>query len=173
MKKCAATACLVLMLVNGTVYYLYFFIQQIAIKSEKHHQLLNMPFSQLDKLEISVWEFEEAQVEENEIQIGGRMFDVARVIRVNNRQLIVYGVYDSAEDELIAFLRCLTANEKQGCAPAFVLSSLYLCFDLPPSDELKAASAFDLTIISSPYFYPDNSVSLKMDLPPPRSSHII
>jgi hypothetical protein len=168
MKRYAAAICFVLMLVNGTVYYLYFSIQQIAIKTEKNRQLKITPISKLDKLEISLQQFEEAKVEENEIRVGGRMFDVAKVIQANDDQLILYGMFDNDEDDLLAFLECLTADDKQGCAPAFVLSSMHLFFELPLSEVYKSKNLFQVTVARTLYYYLQTNVTLKTESPPPR-----
>jgi hypothetical protein len=168
MKRYAAAICLVLMVVNGSVYYLYFSLQQIAIKTEKNRQLKITPMSQLDKLEISLQQFEKAKVEENEIRIGGRMFDVAKAIQVNDDQLILYGIYDTEEDDLLAFLECLTADDKQGRAPAFVISSLQLFFDLPLSEVYKSKTLFQSAAGRTLYCYPQTNVTLNTESPPPR-----
>jgi hypothetical protein len=168
MKKYAAAICVLLMLLSSTAYYFYFAIQQVSNKIEKRQQLLATPISELDKLEISISDFENAKIDEHEILVSGRMFDISKVIDKGYGEVIVYGLYDEDEDELLAFLDSLTADDNQGCAPDFILTSLQLYFELLPAENFLTKHIAASIEGCTPYFHFEKEITTDILCPPPR-----
>lgn len=68
-----------------------------------HEQLRSLPAEQLEKIYLSPEEFVRVRVDEHEIKIGGRMYDIARV-HTEGDSIIVYALHDAREDNLLNFV---------------------------------------------------------------------
>ena len=66
-------------------------------------QLKLLPVEKLEKILLSPEAFENARVDEHEIKIDGRMYDIARV-QIHGDQVIVYALHDAREDSLLTFI---------------------------------------------------------------------
>ena len=64
---------LVILLVNGTGFYVYYILQLRIIKAEMRQALKLRPDNELEILNLSQKQFENALVEEDEIRIAGKM----------------------------------------------------------------------------------------------------
>lgn len=66
-------------------------------------KLKELPAEQLDLIVLSPAEYKEAKVEEHEIKVAGKMYDISRVLEKNGK-VFIYCLHDKAEDNLLAFL---------------------------------------------------------------------
>ena len=66
-------------------------------------KLRELPADQLTLIMLSQKEYAEAKVEELEIKVDGKMFDIARV-DMRYDIVLVYCIHDEAEDNILAFL---------------------------------------------------------------------
>lgn len=112
MRKYCAIGLLLLMIVNSTFHYLYFFIQHVAIKIERHELLRESPLNTLTRIELTLEDFKGSLIEEDELEIDGKMFDIVKTDRFGET-VLVYGAFDPDEDMLMNFLDAVTLREHE------------------------------------------------------------
>jgi hypothetical protein len=94
-------------------------------------QLKELPSEKLQLLKLSPTAFKEAKVDEHEIKVNGKMYDISRIEKAGDT-LLVYCLHDEAEDNLLAFLnKILSLPLKDKNAPSQVLKFTSLTFILP------------------------------------------
>jgi hypothetical protein len=108
---------LLLILANFAGAYFYFAFRAWQIKKEMRVVLTSLPDDKLQVLILKNEEFHLARVNEHELKIQGKMFDMAR-IRIADDRVLVYGVYDEAEDNLLVFIETVLQNLQQDAAGA-------------------------------------------------------
>jgi hypothetical protein len=148
-------------------FYIYFFVQLKQVREEMRAQLKQMPADKLELIKLSISDFEKAKVEEHEIKVSGKMYDISRIEKVGDT-LFVYCLHDEAEDNLLAFLdKILTVPLKDKSAPSQVLKFTSLTFILPASPNVQPV----LSIQSLPatlYKVGTSTFVLSLDSPPPK-----
>lgn len=94
--------------------------------------LQERPDNELEKLILTQAEFEEAKVEEHEIKVHGKMYDIARV-RAEGDKLKIFCLHDAKEDNLIAFLDELVTRpiDKTNSMATSAFQFLSLIFIVP------------------------------------------
>lgn len=131
-------------------------------------QLASAPDEMLDKFVFTEAQYEKANVEAGEVKVNGKMFDVARVEKHDDR-IVVYALHDKSEDDLISFVEMVMKNSHQGRKNKSrqVLKLISLQY-LP--------SIFTLTELPSPHDVVVTFVNLRYEpfepglhTPPPRS----
>lgn len=100
---------LTLLLANFAGSYIYFVFRALQIKREMRALLATLPDEELELIILTPEEFKQARVEDHEIKVHGRMFDIARVVEKDSK-LYVYGVYDEDEDNLLSLLDAVLNN---------------------------------------------------------------
>jgi hypothetical protein len=166
-RKYSSILFLILLLANGLGFYVFYVLQLHQIKIEMRESLKAFPNEKLDILELSELEYEEAIVEEDEIQVEGKMYDVARVAH-GNGTVKVYCLHDVKEDNLMLLGEIISQpmSEKHRIPPVFI-AYLALMFITP-------ATIFDLVTASSDiqriqfYHFATVSPYIKKFIPPPR-----
>ena len=157
-----------LILTNLVGPYPYFAFRAIQIKKEMRALLATLPDNQLHLIILTKEEFSRARVEENEMKVSDKMFDIARTQEFNGL-VHVYGVYDEDEDNLLSFLNAVLTNLQKDVAqapPSFalftILNSLPAYFEIDFSWQLQDKVHF--TYYSElPYSFVPS-----IDSPPPR-----
>lgn len=98
------------------------------------------------------------------------MFDIARVIRLEE-YVLVYGLYDAAEDNLLGFIRniFLRIHNDDDPLPVLLVSLYKMVYHLPDTD-LILTNPVMLSIAHKPYLKNFKSPVLKHLTPPPRFS---
>lgn len=148
--------------------YLYFIARLNQIHGEMRAQLRTLPDDRFEKLTLSRQQYEDAQVEEDEIEFNGRMYDVARIQLVGD-QVVVFGLHDEAEDNLISFLHETLKNaagDRQE-VPAQVFQFMTLSF-ISPSLSFTNPVFKTLQRQCTAYAASDSSFVPSLDSPPPR-----
>jgi hypothetical protein len=95
--------------------YVYFMTRLSAIRIEMREQLKLLPDDQLTRLILTKQEYLTAKVDEHEVKVNGKMYDISRVEQ-HGDQILVYGIHDEAEDNLLTFLEEMvtrSANDKK------------------------------------------------------------
>lgn len=147
--------------------YLYFAIRLSAIRLEMREQLRHLPAEQLTLFTLTPEEFKQARVEDHEIKVNGKMYDIARV-EVQGNLLQVYALHDEAEDNLLSFLAEIakrSAHDKKP-VPSHLVQLLTLQFVSDTS--LTPQNTAGVISHSSAYLPSQSSVALRIDAPPPR-----
>lgn len=103
LKKALSVAILIVFLAHFVGFYIYFFAQLQVVRREMRAKLKELPTEQLDLIVLSRAEYQTAKVEEHEIKVEGKMYDISRVLERNGK-VFVYCLHDKAEDNLLAFL---------------------------------------------------------------------
>ncbi len=153
---------------NLTGSYVYFTVRAFQIKMEMRARLASLPDDQLELIVLSSEEFKRAQVEEHEIRVNGKMFDIARISEDGN-QVFVYGIYDEAEDNLLVFLDTVLTNLQHDSQKTPQSISLFGLLQYLPSD-----SCFDFALglptheTQCVYLITSYSYTPSSDSPPPR-----
>lgn len=131
-KRWAAILFLSFFILNFAGIYVYFAFRLIHIKREMRASLKAMPEESLTKLVLTEPEFSKSRVEEHEIKVNGRMYDIARV-QFDNGNVTVWCLHDEAEDNLLAFLDAVSnrAHRDSNPVPASIQKFLSLTFLVP------------------------------------------
>jgi hypothetical protein len=169
LKRALSISVLILILANVAGFYVYFIFRLREIKLEMRAALKNYPEEKLQRLVMTIQQYELAKNDEGEVKWEGFMYDVARVIPQGD-QRIVLALLDEAETSLLAFLnKVVEASGNDNKTPPGVLTQfLSLVFTLPNS--LTFSSGFYARQKKySPR--PDvrlNSITIYVLAPPPR-----
>ncbi len=129
MKKCIPIVFIGLILTSASGYYMYFFVRQISIWITKSEQLRATPKAELQTIIMLATKYRDCLVGEDEIKVDHRMFDVA-FVESKGDSVVVYGLFDAGEDELVDVLESLTSHEHQGIVAVHV-SDLFNWVYLP------------------------------------------
>jgi hypothetical protein len=159
---------LLLLAVNFAGGNLFFIIRAAQIKNEMRTLLKTLPDDQLEIITLSMDEFKRVCVNEHEIKVNGKMYDIAR-IQVEGEILHVYCVHDEAEDNLLSFLDSVLIRLQDDSTqpPASVTAFVTLHFiSTEFTFEFQHEELEPLTL--TPYLQTDFLVSLVIDVPPPR-----
>jgi Fic family protein len=159
---------LVILLVNGTGFYIYYIIQLQSIKAEMRQALKRRPDHELEILTLTQRQFEDALVEEDEIRVAGKMYDIARIERSGD-DLRIYCLHDEKEENLLALLQEIVSKplKDRSSMPVAIMDFLALNFILPFEDIVFKNSS---TAIQSGSFYqlPLDKFFHDILTPPPR-----
>jgi hypothetical protein len=124
------------MMLNGAAFYVYYAVQLNRIKTTMREKIRNQPESELQKLIVSRAEFENGLVDDHELRIKGRMYDISRV-RYLDDTVIVLCLRDEKEERLVAFISALvSAPFENDELPSSITQFLTLIY-LVPETELR------------------------------------
>lgn len=131
-------------------------------------KLKELPADQLEVIHLSNKTYQQALRDDDEIEVNGKMYDIAR-IEVKEKQIIVYALHDSAEDNLLSFLDHVLKNaaqdQQQVPSPLFQFSAL--TFILPSVFSFNNPLSLSFCSFTN-YSMSDFSFIPSLDTPPPR-----
>jgi len=168
MKRFLGITFLSLLLLQVAGCYVYFIVRLAAIRTEMRDQLKYLPEDQLTLLTLTPEEYQNAKVDDHEVKVDGKMFDIARMKTTKNHVLI-YAVHDEAEDNLLSFLEEITkrsGNDKKP-VPSQVVQLITLIF-IHPENQLPVNSSIAL-IHATEYTRSFLAFDRMIDSPPPRN----
>jgi hypothetical protein len=167
-KRGFSVLVLCLFLAHFAGFYIYFFIQLRQVRQEMRAQLKLLLPEQLQLLRLSKEEYKKAKVEDHEVKVDGKMYDIAR-IESKADSVFVYGVHDKAEDSLLAFLdKILSLPLKDKHAPNQVLKFTSLTFIVPLVLQHNTSSCV-ISIDETAYFVMHSTFIQHPDSPPPKT----
>jgi len=147
--------------------YVYFIARLSSIRMEMREQLKSLPVHELTLLTLSESDYERAKVDDHEVKVDDKMYDIAWIERKGSK-VLVYAKHDEAEDNLLSFLGEMlhrSANDKKP-VPNQIIQLLTLDFVLI-EDKLPENSCINIT-----HYYCYKTVlynyCLLIDAPPPR-----
>jgi hypothetical protein len=160
---------LLLNLIGGPAY----FCAQLIYQRQAMRQLLaKTPKDQLTRLDLTINGLEDARVEDDELLLNGKMFDIAQ-IEIDGNTATVYGLFDMKENGLLASLRAQSRKNTENSASDQVIARFVTMtfiaeyFQLPTAQELDIVQYFDSrSVIYQP-------ISLNHLNPPPERSLFI
>jgi hypothetical protein len=133
------------------------------------NRLKVLPADQLDVLHLQISEYERSVRGDDEIELNGKMYDIARVEMKNNK-VIVYCLHDSAEDNLLSLLdqvlKSAAKDSQQASSSLFQFN--FLSFILPSAFSVTDLSTSILCPFTS-YLIGDSSFVTSLDTPPPQA----
>jgi hypothetical protein len=167
-KRSLCTLFLGILLIQVSGCYVYFITRLTAIRIEMREQLNHLPDDQLTLLTLTTEEYHKAKVDDHEVKVNGKMYDIARVI-FHKDNVLVYAIHDEAEDDLLSFLDEIvkrSANDKKPL-PSQLVQLLTLIF-LPTENQLPVNSSVAF-IHATKYTQSYLAFARLIDSPPPRS----
>lgn len=167
-KRLAAIVFLWVFLLNVAGAYLYFFVRLRQIRAEMHHALTRQPTEQLERLLLLPDEFVKARVDEHEIKLNGRMYDIARVDHTATH-VVVYALHDSAEDNLLSLLDAILKNAAKDKKPVPGMSLAQWMAEAPHGVAWKPGSCYAFIIPATRYLFSLSGFIPAIISPPPRS----
>ena len=127
-KKALSVIVLIIFLAHFVGFYIYFFTQLQVVRQEMRAKLKELPREELELIVLSPAEYKKAKVEEHEIKVDGKMYDIAWIVEKNGK-VLVHCLHDAAEDNLLAFLdKILSLPLKDKNVPSGVLQFMSLNF---------------------------------------------
>jgi hypothetical protein len=127
-KKVLAIFVLSIFLAHFAGFYVYFFFQLNQIRTEMRALLQTLPADKLEQITLTEDQFEKSKVEEHEIRVNDKMYDIARIEKQDGL-LLIYCMHDEAEDNIIAFLdKILSSPLKDKSVPTGVLQFFSLTY---------------------------------------------
>lgn len=167
MKKLFAIAFVCLFLLHFAGVYTYFGVRLMAIRQEMKQLLKSTPDHQLELIRLTKSEYQKSLREEDELELNGKMYDIARV-EVKEGIYFVYALHDESEDSLLSFLDEVvkrSSNDKKP-VPSVVAQFLALVFVLPQSFEFL--HPLTPSFLITEYAKTSENFDLIIDVPPPR-----
>lgn len=158
--------CTLLLQVAGS--YVYFIVRLSGIRQEMREQLKHKSDEELTLLTLTPDEYKKSKVDDHEVNVNGKMYDIAR-IAIKNDLVLVYALHDEAEDNLLALLNEMverSSNDKKP-VPSHLLQLLSLQF-LLVEINLPSLTGIWLTHFT-PYINTLIAVERRIELPPPRA----
>jgi hypothetical protein len=129
MKRFFTFLVLLFFSLNFLGFYSYYAFRLVEIRKESKAQLQYLPEHQLSKFIFTQRAYEEVKRGDDEIQVEGRMYDLAR-LEVHADSVTVFALHDAAEDNLISFLQTVlqrSATDKKPI-PATVIQIFGLTY---------------------------------------------
>ncbi|NOS91299.1 MAG: hypothetical protein HOP30_05220 [Cyclobacteriaceae bacterium] len=167
MKRIVAIGFLIVLTSQFVGFYAYFGSRLLAIRKEMRAALATLPEEKLEKIVISAAEFKKIDSEENEIELSGKMYDIAKVVKADNAY-ILFALHDEHEDSLLSMLDEMikrSTNDKKP-VPSEVVQFLALVFVVPQSFEFL--HPFTPSFLNTEYTKSSKEFDLMIDAPPPR-----
>jgi hypothetical protein len=167
-KRVAVIFFLSLLLVQVGGCYIYFVGRLAAIRAEMREQLKFLPEEQLTRFQFTPEGFLKARVENHEIKVAGKMYDIARVTEQGD-QVIVLALHDEAEDNLLAFLSEMVSRSANDKKPVPVEIEQLLTLSFLPVSLATPQNRYSKINHLTPYCKLCSTVYFTLELPPPRS----
>lgn len=170
MKRIPAFVLFTILLVNAAGFYVYYFLTLQRIHWEMRAKLKTLPDEELTRLVLSNEDYRKSLVEEDEIKVNGKMFDVGR-IQVLKDSVIVFVVYDEKEDDLLALVNEIISKpfDKDPGVTGSVLQFITLVF-LPGQNVGNFLGNGHIVKHDSVYFISITDSVLRHEAPPPRNA---
>jgi hypothetical protein len=166
-KKALSVFVLIIFLAHFAGFYIYFFTQLQVVRQEMRAKLKALPPEELELFTLSTSEYQKAKVEDHEIKIVGKMYDIARIVEKNGK-VLVYCLHDKAEDGLLSFLdKILKLPLKDKKTSPQLVKFTILSYILP-STPRWGNSAPKLLNVFTHYHLHFSSFFPSLESPPPR-----
>ncbi|MFZ6011154.1 MAG: hypothetical protein ACOYXT_12480 [Bacteroidota bacterium] len=168
MKKIGAISVILIFLCNGAGFYVYYCLQLQQIRSEMREALKLRPDHELEILQLTIQQFEEASVDENEILFNGKMYDIARVEKAE-KEVKIYCLHDEKEDSLLTLLDEVVSKpmKHKDSLPGQIFQFISLIYVVPPEEIVFETQFFGEYLISR-YEFSIQDFHRDIMTPPPR-----
>ncbi len=127
-----------------------------------------LPNDQLSQFSFSVEVFNRARVDDHELKIDGKMYDIVRV-KTEGNQVHVFAMHDASEDSLLGFLDAtLKRLEADATQPPGSIMYFTLLAYTPVQIDFQFSSPLISKIIFSEFTLDTPGITLPIDSPPPK-----
>jgi hypothetical protein len=135
MKKIFAIAIVSLFLLHYAGFYAYFGARLMSIRYDMKNKLKELPEEKLERIVLSKNDFAKIDFDEDEVELNGKMYDIAKVIERGD-QFIIHALHDASEDNLLSFLDEMVkrSGNDEKPVPSQLLQFLSLVF-IPSSNN--------------------------------------
>lgn len=128
-----------------------------------------MPEEHLMQLVLAETDFRASRVDEHEMKVNGKMYDIAR-FSIENGCVTVWCLHDEAEDNLLSFMDAMLRNLHQDTAPVPISMAVFtLTWDMPVVFEFSVNRKISELSLSPPYSDALRAPVLSLESPPPRA----
>lgn len=169
MRRLFSSFLLIVILANFAGGYTYFVIRALHIKHEIQALLRSLPDESLEVISLSIHEFNRVRVEEHEVKVNGKMYDIAR-IKQEGDTLHIFCVHDEAEDNLLSFLDGLLVRLQNDSTQPPASVTAFAMLQFISTEFIFGFQNTELQCLTpTPYLQTDFFVALAIDVPPPRA----
>lgn len=168
-KRIYAILLLAILTVNAMGFYLYYALQLQKIHAEMREALKFSPEHELEVLELSHAGYKNAKVDDHEVRVKGKMYDIAR-IKVLKDSVVIFCVHDEKEDDLLAFVAEIISKplNTKDSMPGVIIQFLSLMFITPCNEIQLQALASEQGLTD--YLISSSEIFLFRISPPPRTA---
>jgi hypothetical protein len=101
-----------LLVVHLAGFYVYFVVRLGDLRMAMREKLADLPADQLEIISIPTTKFRSAWLLEREMELNGKMYDIARVQK-QGQNILVYCLHDKDEDGLLSFISAVVEMSRQ------------------------------------------------------------
>jgi hypothetical protein len=167
-KKAFSIFILGVLFCNGIGFYAYYAVELLRIKLSMREAMAQMPPDALQLIRLNVAEFKHVLIDEQELELGGKMYDIAYT-RCANGIMEVYCLEDKAEGNLIRFIsKVIGEPVDPESVPGVAVNFVTLLFMLPERLSLQPSCSQLAKGYSSEKFRPSDGFTLIPNPPPLR-----
>jgi hypothetical protein len=160
---------LALLIANMVGGYMYFVVRAVQIKQEMRTLLKSLPEEDLELLVLSPEEYMAARVDDHEVKVEGKMYDIARV-EAKDGLLYVYCIHDEAEDSLLGFLDVVLMRiQNDTTSPPNAISQFSMLQFLATDFDYQCILSTSACVNETPYHFIHYCSEHSIELPPPRT----
>jgi len=166
MKRIVAIGFLVVLTLQLVGFYAYFGSRLLTIRKEMRAALAFLPEEKLEKIVVSADEFNKLDLEENEIELSGKMYDIAKIVKSDD-VYVLFALHDEHEDNLLSLLDEMIKRSTNDKKPVpSQLGQFFALVYIPTQitfSNSQSENIFSLTEYINSY----QSVTLSIQAPPP------
>lgn len=168
MRSIYSCVCLLILATNGAGVYVYFASRLYEIRREMRLMLRTLPDEALTRLDLTIEQYESGRIHEEELKIDGRMYDIARIV-FRGDSVIVFGLHDPKEDNLLAWLDevLMRLQGDEDPLPSSLLGFILQTYIPPQTISLISPDHDDVTSFT-PFIWFLYPVEPEHSSPPPR-----
>lgn len=160
------------LLLQAGGFYAYFAVRLMINRQEMRIRLRHLPDALLTRFELTEVAWNQAHVEEDELEIQGAMWDIARA-EYHGGKWIVFALRDTQEESLWGWLEGLIQQpDDDGAGPPMQLIKLIASKFLPWQIRLPE-NDFTLLVSRSRYLAPCPDFIRSIQSPPPRACWLV
>lgn len=168
-KRIYALTMLAVLLLNSAGFYVYYIVQLQKNRAEMREKLQFLPSDQLGTLVLSRENYLESIVDDHEVKVKGKMYDIARVEEKGD-SVYIFCIHDEKEDNLLSLCAELIGKplESSSSMPGAIMKFIGLHFIIFEEETCFTTIRFDVAELPRYFFNACNPVT-DIPTPPPRS----
>lgn len=166
MKRIIAVGFLVILALQFVGFYVYFGARLLAIRQEMRAALAALPEEKMEKIFFSSDEFKKLDIEENEIELSGKMYDFAKIVKSEDGY-ILFALHDEHEDNMLSLLDEMIKRSTNDKKPIPSELGQFFALVFLPAPISSGFSYSKIVLSPTEYINTYQSVTLSIQSPPP------